>query len=72
MSNHVDTYVDEWQATLSDPAKLSRFVSFVNAPGVHDPDLKYVLDRNQRVPVEGSLETTPEPVLLSESIPVRV
>ena len=32
MARHVDTYFDEWRATLEDPEKLSRFVSFVNAP----------------------------------------
>ena len=37
MARHVDTYVDEWRATLDDPEKLARFVSFVNAPDVPDP-----------------------------------
>ncbi|WP_392390611.1 nitrite reductase large subunit NirB [Nocardioides sp. L-11A] len=32
MARHVDSYFDEWQATIDDPAKLARFVSFVNAP----------------------------------------
>ncbi len=37
MARHVDTYFDEWKATLDDPEKLARFVSFVNAPDAPDP-----------------------------------
>ncbi len=33
MARHVEGYQDEWKAVLDDPEKLSRFVSFVNAPG---------------------------------------
>ncbi len=32
MARHVDSYVDEWAATLADPEKRAQFVSFVNAP----------------------------------------
>ena len=32
MARHVDTYEDEWAATLADPDRLRRFRSFVNAP----------------------------------------
>ena len=32
MAEHVDSYVDEWAATLDDPEKRAQFVSFVNAP----------------------------------------
>src|ERR671920_1348526 len=32
MARHVGGYADEWRATLEDPEKLARFVSFVNAP----------------------------------------
>ncbi len=32
MAAHVDSYEDEWAATLDDPEKLAQFVSFVNAP----------------------------------------
>ena len=34
---HVDGYACEWKGVLDDPDKLSRFVSFVNAPDVADP-----------------------------------
>jgi len=47
MAEHVDSYSDEWRATLEDPAKLARFTSFVNAPEVADPSLAYVAERGQ-------------------------
>ena len=37
MAAHVDTYEDEWAATLADAEKLRRFASFVNAPDTPDP-----------------------------------
>jgi nitrite reductase (NADH) large subunit len=68
MAAHVDTYVDEWRATLEDPVKLRRFAAFVNAPDQPDPDLAYVSERGQRRPatpaeragrVNGHLPETP-------------
>jgi nitrite reductase (NADH) large subunit len=50
MARHIESYVDEWAATLDDPAKLSRFVSFVNAPGTPDPDIVFVSERDQPRP----------------------
>ncbi len=54
MTAHVDGYVDEWRATLEDPAKLRAFASFVNAPEEPDPDLTdaaaYTGERGQRRP----------------------
>ncbi|HET9656062.1 MAG TPA: nitrite reductase large subunit NirB [Kineosporiaceae bacterium] len=50
MAVHVAGYADEWRATLEDPARLQRFVSFVNAPDSPDPDLRYVPERGQRRP----------------------
>jgi nitrite reductase (NADH) large subunit len=50
MAGHVAHYRDEWSATLSDPEKLSRFVSFVNAPGVPDPSVQFVAEREQIKP----------------------
>jgi nitrite reductase (NADH) large subunit len=49
---HVAGYADEWAAVLADPAKLSRFVSFVNAPGMPDPSIAFVAQRGQPRPVE--------------------
>jgi nitrite reductase (NADH) large subunit len=50
MARHVDSYEDEWAATLQDPEKLAQFVSFVNEPGLSDPSLAYVEERGQRRP----------------------
>jgi nitrite reductase (NADH) large subunit len=47
MQRHVDHYTDEWAAVLDDPEKLSRFVSFVNAPGIPDPTISFVQQRGQ-------------------------
>jgi nitrite reductase (NADH) large subunit len=51
MARHVTSYVDEWRATVEDPARLARFVSFVNAPGTPDPTISFVSERGQPVPV---------------------
>ncbi|SDK85416.1 nitrite reductase (NADH) large subunit [Nonomuraea maritima] len=51
MEQHVATYADEWRATLDDPGKLSRFVSFVNAPGMPDPSIVFASERGQIRPV---------------------
>ncbi|WP_433016979.1 nitrite reductase large subunit NirB [Kribbella sp. CA-294648] len=65
MAAHVDSYVDEWQATLQDPDKLARFVSFVNAPDQPDADLRYVVERNQPRPATPAERGQLEPVLLA-------
>ena len=52
MAQHVDGYFDEWKATLEDPEKLSRFVSFVNAPGVPDPNISFREERGQVAPAD--------------------
>jgi nitrite reductase (NADH) large subunit len=65
MARHVGTYFDEWQATLQDPSKLARFVSFVNAPGTPDPNISFSTERGQIRP-----ETSAEPVVLGATIPV--
>ena len=65
MSRHVDGYFDEWRATIEDPEKLARFVSFVNAPGVPDPNITFRAERDQAVPGDSD-----GPVVLGSSIPV--
>jgi nitrite reductase (NADH) large subunit len=65
MARHVASYEDEWRATLEDPEKLRRFVSFVNAPDTPDPHISFRDERGQRVP-----ERSEGPVPLGESIPV--
>jgi nitrite reductase (NADH) large subunit len=54
MARHVTTYVDEWKATLEDPDRLRRFVSFVNAPDLPDPSISFDTERDQPVPASGA------------------
>ena len=54
MARHVDSYQDEWAATLDDPDKLKQFVSFVNEPETPDPTLAYVEERGQKRPATPS------------------
>ncbi|MEV6930785.1 nitrite reductase large subunit NirB [Dactylosporangium sp. NPDC051485] len=51
MAHHISSYSDEWKATVEDPERLARFVSFVNAPGTPDPTISFVSERGQPVPV---------------------
>ncbi len=75
MARHVGGYFDEWRATLDDPEKLGRFVSFVNAPGVPDPNIRFVVDERGQIAPEVSAEpavlgVTPTLGQLGLSIPV--
>ena len=65
MARHVGSYFDEWKATLEDPDKLSRFVSFVNAPDTPDPAISFTEERGQIKPAESE-----GPVVLGATIPV--
>ena len=65
MARHVGSYFDEWKATVEDPDKLARFVSFVNAPGTPDPNISFGSERGQIRPVVAA-----EPVVLGSTIPV--
>ena len=47
METHVATYECEWKATIEDPQRLRRFVTFVNAPEEADPTIVFVRERNQ-------------------------
>ncbi|MEU7133600.1 nitrite reductase large subunit NirB [Streptomyces sp. NPDC046261] len=47
MDRHTRTYEDEWRATLEDPERLRRFVSFANAPGTPDPTVRFTPERGQ-------------------------
>jgi nitrite reductase (NADH) large subunit len=51
IANHVETYECEWKATLDDPNRRARFVSFVNAPDAIDPEIVMVEERGQLRPV---------------------
>ena len=65
MAKHVGSYADEWEATLQDPEKLARFVSFVNAPDTPDPNISFSEERGQIKPADSQ-----EPVVLGSTIPV--
>ncbi|KAA8888716.1 nitrite reductase large subunit [Nocardia colli] len=51
MAQHVAGYRDEWAAVLEDEEKLSRFVSFVNAPDETDPTISFDETGERKVPV---------------------
>ena len=50
MQRHTDTYVDEWAEAVRDPERRAKFVSFINAPDLHDSTLRYVIEREQARP----------------------
>ena len=50
MARHVAGYACEWKGVLEDPETLSRFVSFVNAPGVEDPTVAFTERDGRKVP----------------------
>ncbi len=58
MAEHVAGYKDEWAGVLDDEEKLSRFVSFVNAPAEPDPTIEFSQGGGRKVPV---LLGTPQP-----------
>ncbi|MCP9623410.1 nitrite reductase large subunit [Nocardia otitidiscaviarum] len=61
MTSHVAGYRDEWAAVLDDEEKLSRFVSFVNAPDQADPTISFDDSGERKVPVLlGMPEISPE------------
>jgi nitrite reductase (NADH) large subunit len=73
MDQHVAAYQDEWAAVLADPAKLRRFVSFVNAPGVPDPSIAFVSQRGQPSPAgQHSPAVQHSPVGLPMPLPLRL
>ena len=47
IATHIESYADEWKATIEDPDKVRRFASFVNAPDTPDPSLAYTVERGQ-------------------------
>jgi nitrite reductase (NADH) large subunit len=55
MAAHIASYTDEWRGVLDDPDKLRRFVSFVNAPDVPDPSIRFETVRDQIKPLEVTL-----------------
>ncbi|MFI1463460.1 nitrite reductase large subunit NirB [Nocardia carnea] len=59
MQSHVAGYRDEWAAVLEDEQKLSRFVSFVNAPAEADPTISFDDSGERKVPVLLGLPAMP-------------
>lgn len=51
MERHVQNYKCEWKGVLDDPDKLSRFVSFVNAPDAVDSTIAFTERAGRKVPV---------------------
>jgi nitrite reductase (NADH) large subunit len=51
IARHVQNYKCEWKGVLEDPDKLSRFVSFVNAPDAVDPTVTFTERSGRKVPV---------------------
>jgi nitrite reductase (NADH) large subunit len=58
MARHVDGYSCEWKGVLEDPDKLSRFVSFVNAPDVQDPTVTFTQRDGRKVPAADARSKT--------------
>jgi nitrite reductase (NADH) large subunit len=55
VERHVSGYACEWKGVLEDPNKLSRFVSFVNAPDVADPTIEFETRSGRKVPAAVSI-----------------
>ena len=53
MERHVETYRCEWTETLDDPARMARFVEFVNAPDENSTPV-WISERGQRMPAPPS------------------
>lgn len=51
IERHVQNYECEWKGVLDDPDKLSRFVSFVNAPDVVDSTVTFTENAGRKIPV---------------------
>ncbi|HEU0191311.1 MAG TPA: nitrite reductase large subunit NirB [Mycobacterium sp.] len=60
MQRHVDNYADEWKGVLDDPEKLSRFVSFVNAPDAEDPTVAFTERDGRKIPVPIGMPRFPD------------
>jgi nitrite reductase (NADH) large subunit len=63
MARHVAGYTDEWRAVLEDPERLRKFTSFVNAPDVPDPSIRFVPQRDQKRAARP--DEVPQPVMVA-------
>jgi nitrite reductase (NADH) large subunit len=71
MAEHIAHYEDEWAAVLNDPDRLTRFASFVNAPGRPDPGIVFRTERGQIRPATPEEVAARQPVSLGTTIPSR-
>ena len=71
MAAHIESYEDEWKATLDDPEKLRRFASFVNAPTTPDPSLAYTAERGQPRPATDQERADPRVLIAGTTLEVR-
>ncbi|WP_113963090.1 nitrite reductase large subunit NirB [Mycobacterium shimoidei] len=55
MARHVANYKCEWKGVLEDPDKLSRFVSFVNAPDAVDSTVAFTEHNGRKRPAPVSI-----------------
>jgi nitrite reductase (NADH) large subunit len=69
MAKNVASYECEWQATLRDPARMARFVHFVNSPK-GDPNVVFVRERGQIRPARN--DEKPDPLLQEGGVEVEV
>ena len=60
VARHVEGYACEWKGVLEDPDKLSRFVSFVNAPDAVDPTIGFTERSGRKVPTELGVPAIPK------------
>jgi len=63
LQRHIVNYECEWKATLRDPERVSRFVTFVNSPEA-DPNIQFVEERGQIRPAR--IGEKPDPRLFVE------
>ena len=59
MERHVQDYKCEWKGVLEDPDKMSRFVSFVNAPDAVDSTVTFTERSGRKVPVPIGIPSVP-------------
>ena len=60
IARHVEGYACEWKGVLEDSDKLSRFVSFVNAPDVVDPTVEFTERSGRKVPTNIGMPKVPQ------------
>jgi nitrite reductase (NADH) large subunit len=72
MARHVETYECEWKATIEDPDRVKRFVSFVNAPEETDPSVVFVEERGQIRPARPDERELAEIIAGPQSTEVEV